>query len=154
MSVILLASELATNAILHSRSGHPGRVFTVRATLYPGDYAWVEVIDQGGAWTADELDDEHGRGLASLPLSLGTATGASMATPHAASRGSGSTGTTRESANWTRERPAQVQAGRRAASAPKSRRAVSAGRSPRRAALHSPAQRGSLTSHAAKHFSY
>src|SRR5579862_2149113 len=37
--VALLASELATNAILHTRSGHPGRVFTVRATLYPGDYA-------------------------------------------------------------------------------------------------------------------
>ena len=62
--VILLASELATNAILHSRSGHPDRVFTVRATLYPGDYAWVEIIDQGGGWTADALDDEHGRGLA------------------------------------------------------------------------------------------
>jgi serine/threonine-protein kinase RsbW len=62
--VILLASELATNAILHSRSGHPGRTFTVRVTLYPGDYTWVEVIDQGGAWTGDEQDDEHGRGLA------------------------------------------------------------------------------------------
>lgn len=62
--VILLASELATNAIMHSRSGHPDRVFTVRATLYPGDYAWVEIIDQGGAWTADALDNEHGRGLA------------------------------------------------------------------------------------------
>jgi anti-sigma regulatory factor (Ser/Thr protein kinase) len=62
--VILLSSELATNAILHSRSGHPDRVFTVRATLYPGDYVWVEVIDQGGAWTADGHDDDHGRGLA------------------------------------------------------------------------------------------
>jgi serine/threonine-protein kinase RsbW len=62
--VVLLASELATNAILHSRSGHPERVFTVRATLYPGEYAWVEIIDQGGAWTADALDHEHGRGLA------------------------------------------------------------------------------------------
>jgi serine/threonine-protein kinase RsbW len=61
--VILLADELATNAILHSRSGHPDRVFTVRATLYPGDYVWVEVIDLGGAWTADEHDDDHGRGL-------------------------------------------------------------------------------------------
>ena len=62
--VALLASELATNAILHTRSGHPGRVFTVRATLYPGDYAWVEVVDAGGAWSVDEHDDEHGRGLA------------------------------------------------------------------------------------------
>ena len=61
--VILLASELATNAVLHSRSGHPNRVFTVRATLYPGDYAWVEIIDQGGAWTPDQNDSEHGRGL-------------------------------------------------------------------------------------------
>lgn len=62
--LILLASELAANAILHSRSGHPCRTFTVRATLYPGEYAYVEVADQGGAWTRDEHDDEHGRGLA------------------------------------------------------------------------------------------
>jgi serine/threonine-protein kinase RsbW len=61
--LVLLASELATNAVLHTRSGHPARTFTVRATLYPGDYAWVEVVDQGGAWTADMYDDEHGRGL-------------------------------------------------------------------------------------------
>jgi serine/threonine-protein kinase RsbW len=62
--LVLLASELATNAILHSRSGHPARTFAVRAALYPGDYAWVEVTDRGGRWTADEHDDEHGRGLA------------------------------------------------------------------------------------------
>jgi serine/threonine-protein kinase RsbW len=62
--LVLLASELATNAILHSRSGHPDRTFTVHVTLYSGDYAWVEVIDQGGTWTADEFDDDHGRGLA------------------------------------------------------------------------------------------
>jgi anti-sigma regulatory factor (Ser/Thr protein kinase) len=56
--------ELAANAILHSDSGHPDRTFTVRATLYPGDYAYVEVIDRGGPWAADRHDDEHGRGLA------------------------------------------------------------------------------------------
>lgn len=61
--LVLLASELATNAILHSRSGHPGRTFTVQVTLYPGDYAWVEVEDQGGAWAEDEYDGESGRGL-------------------------------------------------------------------------------------------
>ena len=61
--LLLLASELATNAIVHSRSGHPGRTFTVRATLYPGDYAWVEVVDLGGPWVPDEQDEEHGRGL-------------------------------------------------------------------------------------------
>jgi anti-sigma regulatory factor (Ser/Thr protein kinase) len=69
--LILLASELATNAILHSQSGHPDRTFTVRATLYPGDYAWVEVIDLGGVWIADEFDDEHGRGLATVAAIAG-----------------------------------------------------------------------------------
>lgn len=63
-SLLLLASELATNAILHSRSGHPNREFTVRATLYLGDYVWVEVADAGGPWTPDKKDAEHGRGLA------------------------------------------------------------------------------------------
>jgi anti-sigma regulatory factor (Ser/Thr protein kinase) len=63
-NLVLLASELATNAVLHSRSGWPGQKFTIRVTLYVGDYVWVEVIDQGGDWGADEPDDEHGRGLA------------------------------------------------------------------------------------------
>jgi anti-sigma regulatory factor (Ser/Thr protein kinase) len=62
--IVLLASELASNAVLHSRSGRPGRTFTVRAALYPGDYAWVEVVDQGGPWVAERHDEEHGRGLA------------------------------------------------------------------------------------------
>ena len=61
--LVLLASELATNAILHSRSGHRGGMFIVHAALYAGDYAWVEVVDQGGAWAAGAHDDEHGRGL-------------------------------------------------------------------------------------------
>lgn len=61
--LVLMAAELAANAVLHSRSGHPGREFTVRATLYPGEYAWVEVIDLGGIWEQDEHDDERGRGL-------------------------------------------------------------------------------------------
>jgi anti-sigma regulatory factor (Ser/Thr protein kinase) len=62
--VLLLESELVTNAILHSRSGRPCHGFAVHAMLYPGDYAWVEITDQGGAWIIDEHDDEHGRGLA------------------------------------------------------------------------------------------
>lgn len=69
--LIQLASELATNAILHSRSGHPDRAFTVRAYLYPGDYAWVEVADLGGEWTEDKHDDEHGRGLAIVAAVVG-----------------------------------------------------------------------------------
>jgi anti-sigma regulatory factor (Ser/Thr protein kinase) len=63
-SLVLVASELATNAVLHSRSGHSDGEFTVRATFYLGDYAWVEVIDAGGTWTQDKHEDEHGRGLA------------------------------------------------------------------------------------------
>jgi anti-sigma regulatory factor (Ser/Thr protein kinase) len=63
--LILLASELVANATTHSRSARPGGTITVRAYLYPGDYAWVEVIDQGGDWTGPQPDDdEHGRGLA------------------------------------------------------------------------------------------
>lgn len=69
--LVLLASELAANAVTHSRSGHPGGVFTVRATLYHGDYAWVEIIDQGGAWVADGHDDEHGRGLTVVAMVAG-----------------------------------------------------------------------------------
>lgn len=70
-ALVLLASELAANAVTHSRSAHPGGAFTVRATLYPGDYAWVEVIDQGGAWAAGAQDDEHGRGLAVVAMIAG-----------------------------------------------------------------------------------
>ena len=90
--LILLASELATNAILHSQSGHPDRTFTVRVTLYHGDYAWVEIIDQGGTWTADEFDDEQDADWPSLSPSPETATGESTAMPPVGWRGSGSTG--------------------------------------------------------------
>jgi hypothetical protein len=69
--LVLLASELATNAIRHSRSGHPDRTFTVRATLYPGQCVWVEVTDYGGTWAADEADDEQGRGLATVDAVAG-----------------------------------------------------------------------------------
>jgi anti-sigma regulatory factor (Ser/Thr protein kinase) len=61
--VVLLASELATNAVLHSRSGHPGLTFAVHAALFPGDSAWVAVIDHGGPWIPGRCDPEHGRGL-------------------------------------------------------------------------------------------
>jgi serine/threonine-protein kinase RsbW len=59
--LILLVSELTTNAVLHSKSGRVGGEFTVRVFLYTGDYAWVEVIDQGGPWTGRDGDDRpHG----------------------------------------------------------------------------------------------
>jgi serine/threonine-protein kinase RsbW len=46
--VILCASELAANAAIHSRSRLPGGTFTIRAKISPGDYAWIEVEDDGG----------------------------------------------------------------------------------------------------------
>ena len=44
---ILIASELAANAIVHSASR--SQFFTVRAELHP-DYLWVEAEDLGGPW--------------------------------------------------------------------------------------------------------
>ncbi len=69
-NVVLACSELAANAIIHSRSGLPGGAFTVRARI-DHDLIRVEVIDQGGSWTGlrklglDEADDvsQSGRGL-------------------------------------------------------------------------------------------
>jgi hypothetical protein len=61
---ILLASEISTNALMHSRSRLPGGVFIVRAEVCPRDFAWLEVEDQGGPWVEKEPDEEHGRGLA------------------------------------------------------------------------------------------
>src|SRR5258708_19872074 len=44
---ILLASELSTNAVMHSRSGYQRGMFTVQAEVRPGDYAWLKLEDQG-----------------------------------------------------------------------------------------------------------
>lgn len=60
---VLAASELATNAVMHSHSREPGGRFTVRAELYAGDYLWLEVEDGGGPWTGQFRSDECGRGL-------------------------------------------------------------------------------------------
>jgi anti-sigma regulatory factor (Ser/Thr protein kinase) len=69
-NVVLACSELAANAIIHSRSGLPGGEFTVRACI-DCDAIRIEIIDQGGPWTGlrksqdDEQDDAglSGRGL-------------------------------------------------------------------------------------------
>jgi anti-sigma regulatory factor (Ser/Thr protein kinase) len=58
-------SELATNAIVHSRSRQPGGSFTVRAHLH-GHCLRVDVCDQGGPWhspTRTSADEQNGRGL-------------------------------------------------------------------------------------------
>jgi serine/threonine-protein kinase RsbW len=61
--VLLICSELAGNAVRHSASARPGGQFTVRAEVRDGDYAWIEVEDQGGPWVARKRADERGRGL-------------------------------------------------------------------------------------------
>jgi anti-sigma regulatory factor (Ser/Thr protein kinase) len=62
--VVLICSELAANAILHSDSSAEGGWLTVRARVRDGDYVWVEVEDQGGRWADDgESGDQRGRGL-------------------------------------------------------------------------------------------
>jgi len=65
----LIVSELFSNAIAHSRSGHPGGTVAVavQAPAHPGDVR-ILVRDAGGpdapALTADDSDSEHGRGIA------------------------------------------------------------------------------------------
>ena len=55
---VLIVSELASNAILHSASR--GEFFTVRAELN-ADYVWVEAEDLGGPWQRSQPDGRpHG----------------------------------------------------------------------------------------------
>jgi anti-sigma regulatory factor (Ser/Thr protein kinase) len=55
---VLIASELAANAVLHS--GSAGQSFTVRAEVFRS-YCWVEVEDLGGPWLCRQRDDRpHG----------------------------------------------------------------------------------------------
>jgi Histidine kinase-like ATPase domain len=46
---LLLISELATNACIHTASGHPGGTFTVRIRTSP-HLIHAEVEDQGSTW--------------------------------------------------------------------------------------------------------
>jgi serine/threonine-protein kinase RsbW len=60
---LLCASELATNAVLHSRSGRPGGRFSVCAALRAGSVR-VAVADEGGPWGQErDGDGQSGRGL-------------------------------------------------------------------------------------------
>jgi anti-sigma regulatory factor (Ser/Thr protein kinase) len=55
---VLIASELATNAIIHSASR--GRSFTIRTEVHP-DYIRIEVEDHGGPWRSKPPDGRpHG----------------------------------------------------------------------------------------------
>lgn len=61
--VVQCASELASNAVRHSQSRLAGGAFTVRAEIYPGDYVWIEVEDDGGAWLDAARDTGRDHGL-------------------------------------------------------------------------------------------
>jgi anti-sigma regulatory factor (Ser/Thr protein kinase) len=61
--VILVASELASNAVLHSHSRLPGGKFTVRAEVRPYQFVRVEVEDEGGPWAQLEPGDQRMHGL-------------------------------------------------------------------------------------------
>lgn len=61
--VLVCASELASNAVLHSHSRLAGGTFTVRGKISPGNYAWIEVEDDGGPWNPAACDPERGHGL-------------------------------------------------------------------------------------------
>ena len=64
--VVLVASELAGNAIRHSRSGEPGGTFTLQVAAFT-DCWYVRVDDEGGASNPEPAKpgdaDESGRGL-------------------------------------------------------------------------------------------
>ena len=64
--ILLCTTELATNAVLHSRSGLPGGHFCVEVALCAGQWVRVTVEDSGGLWADNSADDEEaefGRGL-------------------------------------------------------------------------------------------
>ncbi|HTW03343.1 MAG TPA: ATP-binding protein [Streptosporangiaceae bacterium] len=61
--VIHCAAELAANAVRHSQSRLAGGTFVVRTEIYPGDYIWIEVEDEGGTWLEAARDLERGHGL-------------------------------------------------------------------------------------------
>lgn len=59
--VILVVSELAANAILHSLSGDPGGQFVVHLAIYRD--RWQMRIDDGGGPTVPRICSADGHGL-------------------------------------------------------------------------------------------
>jgi serine/threonine-protein kinase RsbW len=76
--IILCASELATNAVRHSRSRLSGGMVTLHVELSRGDHVRIAVVDDGGPWTGTGSGPDRGRGLsivAALAADWGIATG-------------------------------------------------------------------------------
>jgi serine/threonine-protein kinase RsbW len=64
--ILVCATELAANAVLHSRSGLPGGHFSVEVAVCAGQWVRVAVEDSGGPWAergTGDGDTEGGRGL-------------------------------------------------------------------------------------------
>ena len=59
---VLLIGELGANAVMHTGSGRPGGLFTVRALL-AGAWLRAEVEDQGSSWDGRLQDAECPHGL-------------------------------------------------------------------------------------------
>jgi Histidine kinase-like ATPase domain len=58
---VFCLGEVATNAVVHSRSGRPGGQFTVTADVLAGALVVLAVADEGGRWTGREADSyPHG----------------------------------------------------------------------------------------------
>jgi len=51
--IVLLMSELAGNAVRHSRSGRDGGTFTALLLDVPGQYVLGEIVDGGSDWDGD-----------------------------------------------------------------------------------------------------
>ena len=61
--ILLCASELAANAILHSDSGKADGTFTILAEISPGESVLLKVEDDGGPWLERNREPSGGRGL-------------------------------------------------------------------------------------------
>lgn len=69
---VLIASELAANAAVHSKSAAVGGRFTVRCEVSWEGSVWIEVRDQGGPWISREDNDDHPHGLDLIHALAGT----------------------------------------------------------------------------------
>ncbi len=67
---VLVASEVGTNSILHSRSR--GGQFTIRVQLHP-DHVRVECQDAGGPWRRRRHDGDRPHGLSVVAALTGPA---------------------------------------------------------------------------------
>lgn len=61
---IYALNEVATNAVVHFRSGQDGGEFTVAVEVFPGSQVAFTVTDQGGPWQDSDPDFYlHGLGI-------------------------------------------------------------------------------------------